>query len=79
MPSVDDVLKQSIPLKGAGKIVSPLPCYYSIRTGFSGFFFFPNLYPLYRNSKKNETSLICQVPVGLHSPSFHIPKCMYAE
>lgn len=51
MPSVDDVLKQSIPLKGAGKIVSQLPCYYSRRTGFSGFFFF-QIYTLYTEIAK---------------------------
>jgi len=39
MPSIDDVEKQSIPLRGPVKVVSPPPLYCSIRTGFSSTFF----------------------------------------
>lgn len=78
MHSIDDVVKQSIPLQGAGKIVSPLPPSYSIRTGFSHTFS-PLIYTIYTEIAKNETNFICQVPVGLHSPSYHIAKCMHAE
>lgn len=78
MSSVDNVLKQSIPLKGAGKIVLPLPHYCSLKTGFSGTVF-PQLYTLYTEIAKIETSLICQVPVCLHYPSYHIEKCMCAN
>lgn len=78
MHSIDDVVKQSIPLQGAGKIVSPLPPSYSIRTGFSHTFS-PLIYTIYTEIAKNETNFICQVPVDLHSPSYHIAKCMHAE